>query len=242
MVSVMGDVVATALEILEKTGLVGYCLAGMSILMLTITFAKLLQLLLNGSFSTSRLNAACQLIDKGLYDQAHSLLDRCRHPGAPILIAALVGAHQADSKEDLDLVDREVERQGSALYSDLTGGLKLLGLIATLSPLLGLLGTVLGMIGAFQAMESAGAAVDASLLSGGIWEALLTTALGLVVAIPATLFHSYLQGRAGAVLELVTDRVNWIFFRLKGDNAVLAPSGRTETVPAPTPSLASETL
>lgn len=81
-------------------------------------------------------------------------------------------------------------------------GLPTLGLIAGVAPLLGLLGTVTGMIEAFRAIEALGGRVNASVLAGGIWEALLTTALGLGVAIPATVVHSALQGR---VHDLVAD-------------------------------------
>ena len=61
------------------------------------------------------------------------------------------------------------------------------------APLLGLLGTVFGMIDAFQQMEMAGNNINPSTLSGGIWEALLTTAVGLSVAIPTVLFESYFR-------------------------------------------------
>ena len=64
-------------------------------------------------------------------------------------------------------------------------------LAVTAAPLLGLLGTVLGMIEAFRQLEAAGTRVNPSLLAGGIWEALITTAAGLVVAIPASLGHSF---------------------------------------------------
>ena len=64
-------------------------------------------------------------------------------------------------------------------------GFRLLDLIITTAPLLGLLGTVLGMIKAFQAMQEAGDAVNPSDLAGGIWEALITTAAGMIVALIA---------------------------------------------------------
>ena len=70
-----------------------------------------------------------------------------------------------------------------------------LATIASISPLLGLLGTVVGMIRAFMQIESHGANISAGLLAGGIWEALLTTAAGLSVAIPCLLFHNLFQGR-----------------------------------------------
>lgn len=70
-----------------------------------------------------------------------------------------------------------------------------LATVAALAPLLGLLGTVIGMIRAFMAIERHGSAVSPALLAGGIWEALLTTAAGLTVAIPCLLFHNLFQGR-----------------------------------------------
>jgi biopolymer transport protein ExbB len=80
-----------------------------------------------------------------------------------------------------------------------------LATIASLSPLLGLLGTVIGMIKAFSQIELHGGSVNASLLAGGIWEALLTTAAGLVVAIPCLLFYNLFQGR-----------VEWVESQLAG--------------------------
>ena len=67
--------------------------------------------------------------------------------------------------------------------------------MAALAPLLGLLGTVIGMIRAFMVIEGQGTSVSPVLLAGGIWEALLTTAAGLTVAIPCLLFHNLFQGR-----------------------------------------------
>ena len=66
-------------------------------------------------------------------------------------------------------------------------GLRALEVIAAIAPLLGLLGTVLGMIAAFQALQTSGNQADPGVLAGGIWEALLTTAAGMAVAIPASL-------------------------------------------------------
>ena len=74
-----------------------------------------------------------------------------------------------------------------------------LATIASLAPLLGLLGTVIGMIRAFIQIETHGGNVNASLLAGGIWEALLTTAAGLSVAIPCLLFFNLFQGKVAWV-------------------------------------------
>jgi biopolymer transport protein ExbB len=73
--------------------------------------------------------------------------------------------------------------------------------IAMISPLLGLLGTVLGMIQAFRDLEMAEGAANAALLAGGIWQALLTTAAGLIVALPAAAGAALLAARAEAVVS-----------------------------------------
>ncbi len=90
----------------------------------------------------------------------------------------------------------EIARQARSLTQSFYLYLRPLEVIATLAPLLGLFGTVLGMIEAFKAMEAAGSQVDPAVLSGGIWQALLTTAVGLGVAIPVSLIHSVFERRA----------------------------------------------
>lgn len=74
-------------------------------------------------------------------------------------------------------------------------GLRLLDAIAQTAPLLGLFGTVLGMIEAFQTLQAGGSSVDPSQLAGGIWVALLTTAMGLGIAMPVSLFLSWTESR-----------------------------------------------
>ncbi|MDP1670958.1 MAG: MotA/TolQ/ExbB proton channel family protein, partial [Alphaproteobacteria bacterium] len=73
--------------------------------------------------------------------------------------------------------------------------LRWLEVIGNIAPLLGLLGTVMGMITAFQQLEIAGSKVDPSVLAGGIWEALLTTQVGLMVAIPVVTVLNLLENR-----------------------------------------------
>jgi len=81
------------------------------------------------------------------------------------------------------------------LIRRMESSLRGLATVAAVSPLLGLLGTVIGMIRAFIQIESHSASVSPALLAGGIWEALLTTAAGLTVAIPCLMFHNFFQGR-----------------------------------------------
>jgi biopolymer transport protein ExbB len=92
------------------------------------------------------------------------------------------------------ILQESIEDVGRLVIHQLERYLNTLGTIATISPLLGLLGTVFGMIRVFNVMTLKGAG-DPSALAGGIGEALITTAAGLLVAIPAVIFYRYLRGR-----------------------------------------------
>ncbi len=108
------------------------------------------------------------------------------------------GFRRFESGEPKALIERALTLEGQAEVADLYRHIRILELIAMISPLLGLLGTVLGMIQAFQELELAEGAANAGLLAGGIWQALLTTAAGLSVAIPAATGAALLSERADA--------------------------------------------
>ena len=92
-------------------------------------------------------------------------------------------------------IKEAIESAGKTAIHKLEKYLGVLATIATAAPLIGFLGTVTGMIRAFMRIEALGGNVNASVLAGGIWEALITTAAGLTVGIPALIFYNYLQGR-----------------------------------------------
>jgi len=83
-----------------------------------------------------------------------------------------------------------------------------LSTVGNIAPLLGLLGTVTGMIRAFMVIERLGGRVNASVLAGGIWEAMLTTALGLSVAIPTIVAHNYLVSKLRNFTAVLQERLN----------------------------------
>jgi biopolymer transport protein ExbB len=98
----------------------------------------------------------------------------------------------------VELARREVARKREAISSDLRRGLSVLASVGSVAPFVGLLGTVVGIISAFQSIASTGSG-GLGAVSAGISEALIETALGLVVAIPAVLFFNYLTGRINLV-------------------------------------------
>ena len=93
-----------------------------------------------------------------------------------------------------DAMKEAIEESGRHVVHELGRYLNTLGTIAVITPLIGLLGTVIGMIRVFTAITVSGVG-DPSILSGGISEALITTASGLSVGIPALMFHRYFKGR-----------------------------------------------
>lgn len=101
------------------------------------------------------------------------------------------------------ILDAELARRGNEEVTAMSRLIRFLELVAMVSPLLGLLGTVLGMIQSFQDLETAQGAANAAVLAGGIWEALMTTAAGLVVAIPAAIGAALLNAR----IELATQSI-----------------------------------
>jgi biopolymer transport protein ExbB len=99
-------------------------------------------------------------------------------------------------------VKEAIENAGRQEISKLEKGLPVLATVAGIAPLLGFLGTVTGMINAFMTIETLAGAANPSDLAGGIWEALTTTAFGLIVGIPAFAFYNYFLS---AVKRLVGD-------------------------------------
>ena len=114
---------------------------------------------------------------------------RASSPLGEILAAGL-----ANSRHGREIMKECIEEAASRVIHDLERYLNALGTIAGIAPLLGLLGTVLGMIEIFSAFMGSGMA-NAPLLAGGIAKALITTAAGLMVGIPALFFHRFLQRR-----------------------------------------------
>lgn len=100
--------------------------------------------------------------------------------------------------------EKVIVSAGEAVVARLETRLSLLSVIAKLSPLLGLLGTVFGMIDTFSAVASSPGGVEMTQLADGIWQALITTAAGLSIAIPTLLALSYFESRT----DLVTERLN----------------------------------
>ncbi len=204
------------LAFLSAGGPIVYLLCGLSVVALTVALAKAWQFILAGVFRGGRARRAANLFRTGAVDDARLAAGGGDVRSRVLLLAMNAKLTASVSRED---AADEVARVTDNIIQRLGGYLRLLELIATLAPLLGLLGTVLGMIDAFQSMEDAGAQVDPSVLSGGIWLALLTTAVGLGVAIPSVAALNFFERRLEVLSHDLDDLVGMVFFDALGKSA-----------------------
>jgi biopolymer transport protein ExbB len=137
-----------------------------------------------------------RLIKEKMIREAIALCDESKSP-----LALTVKAGITKSEKGREEIERAMEEASRGVISELERYLNGLAIIAHVSPLLGLLGTVTGMIKAFMKVEQAGGNVNVGVLAGGIWEALITTASGLVVAIPMIVAHHYLTGKVNSISQ-----------------------------------------
>ncbi|MEL6258214.1 MAG: MotA/TolQ/ExbB proton channel family protein [Pseudomonadota bacterium] len=196
-------------ELATVGGPVILILAVLAVLGLAVGLVKLFQFLITGVGQSGFVPAVIEKIRSGGASNALDSLERRRNPVAKVMAAALRGKSNADMSDTL--VREETTRVAQAQLDALERGLALLSLIATIAPLLGLLGTVLGMIEAFQQMETVGDRVEPAVLAGGIWEALLTTAAGLSVAIPAAVIFTWLQRAVDVEGQRMEDAATQVF-------------------------------
>ncbi|MFU8814098.1 MAG: MotA/TolQ/ExbB proton channel family protein [Pseudomonadales bacterium] len=129
-------------------------------------------------------------------------VQRLRDLRASSPLGQVLAAGISNAKRGRDSMKEAMEEVGSQVSHDLERYLTSLGVIASISPLLGLLGTVVGMINVFTALMLEGAG-NANVLAGGISQALITTAAGLSVAIPALMFHRFFLRRVDELTMLM---------------------------------------
>jgi biopolymer transport protein ExbB len=135
-----------------------------------------------------------QQVLNGRLDARKITAVRASSPLGRVLAAGL-----ANRQHTREVMKESIEDTGRHVVHELERYLNTLGTIAAISPLLGLLGTVIGTIQVFHAISAAGTG-NPQVLSGGLSTALLTTAGGLIVAIPSLMFYRYFRGRVDAIV------------------------------------------
>lgn len=173
-----------------------------SVIGLAMVFYKVLQFASLRQSGFNLLGRAVDLWNGGDTEEAGRLLDKSRSKLAPHVKFGLARRRDADR----ELLRDELARRGMNFLRPYGSLLRSLELVYYLSPVLGLLGTVLGMIDAFRHLAAvAGTEKGSSALANGIWQALVCTAVGLVIAIIFTALHAMLQTRLERASEETSD-------------------------------------
>jgi len=172
----------TIMDRIHQGGIVGYCIIGLGILGLLMAIVRWFGL----SSSARKVNA-----------QLKSDTASTDNP-----LGRVLAAYEANSGADTETVELKLSEAALKEMPDLTKGLLFIKVISVVAPLMGLLGTVTGMIKTFQVITLFGAG-DPKMMAGGISQALMTTVLGLVVAIPMVLIHTVVSGQSRKIINIL---------------------------------------
>jgi len=172
----------TLTERVNQGGIVGYCIIALGIVGLLIAIWRWIGLTKDSRNVTAQLTRESASMDNPL--------------------GRVLSAYDEAKGADVETVELKLHEAALKEMPDLTKGLLFIKVIAAVAPLMGLLGTVTGMIKTFQVITLYGAG-DPKLMAGGISQALMTTVLGLVVAIPMVLLHTLVSGQSRKIVNIL---------------------------------------
>ena len=195
------------LNYFDKGGIVFLALGFLSIVSIAIIIYKFLDIYFFNDLNLKKFLKDSS--DVNSFEEVEKLISDCEGKKSFILneIKQLLEGLKKSSKKD-----DEVYFYLNEKFKKIQFLMPSLEIISQVSPLIGLLGTVVGMIDSFNELELGGSLVDPSILAGGIWTALLTTAMGLLVAIPALVSHYFFEKKINNLYEY------YYFFLIKISN------------------------
>lgn len=199
--------------LIEKGGIIMALILALAFAATVIIVERLLyfrKIKIDEDAMIGRLNSALQ---KKHYDEAINI---CENNPSPVSNLMKVGIEHRDLSPG-DIKDKIMSAANMEIPS-MERYLTSLGTIAHISPLLGLLGTVTGNIKAFGVLGEFGTVGDPSLLATGISEALLTTAAGIIVSVPAISFYNFLVNKVNHIIMRLENRVNDMVLLLAKEN------------------------
>jgi biopolymer transport protein ExbB len=221
------------LEYTEDGGAVGYVIIGLGLVSLLIGLFKAFEVITFPTPSTKDLDETIELTRSGNKNAAIERAEKVSGPGGRMLV---IGVEHAGEKRGV--LEELLFERVLAVRPKLERLLPFLAITAATAPLLGLLGTVIGMIKTFSLITLFGTG-DAKSLSGGISEALVTTALGLIVAIPILILHGILarmaKAKVGTMEQIVVGFVNGISVRGVAQPATPRPAKAVPLTSEPAP-------
>lgn len=167
---------------IEQGGIVGYCIIALGIIGLLIAFMRWM---------------ALSSADRKVKAQLKSDTVSTDNP-----LGRVLAAYESNRNADTETIELKLSEAALKEMPDLTKGLLFIKVVSAVAPLMGLLGTVTGMIKTFQVITLYGAG-DPKMMAGGISQALMTTVLGLVVAIPMVLLHTVVSGKSRKIVNIL---------------------------------------
>ncbi|MBT8066145.1 MAG: MotA/TolQ/ExbB proton channel family protein [Gammaproteobacteria bacterium] len=167
---------------IEQGGIVGYCIIALGIIGLIIAFLRWMALSNDSRKVTAQLKRDTASTDNPL--------------------GRVLAAYESNKGADTDTIELKLSEAALKEMPGLTKGLLFIKVVAAVAPLMGLLGTVTGMIKTFQVITLYGAG-DPKMMAGGISQALMTTVLGLCVAIPMVLLHTIVSGQSRKIVNIL---------------------------------------
>ena len=184
---------------IDKGGIIFTSLFVLSIITIAIVTLKIIEIYFLRKLDFSKFYSLL-IADKNnnINDVREGFIDTLPKSKQRIILSLVDLISSNNSKID---IEKEIDSLKNKEFKQIYSFLPSLEVISQVSPLVGLLGTVIGMIDSFNELELGGSLVDPSILAGGIWTALLTTAMGLIVAIPALVSHYFLEKKINDLFD-----------------------------------------
>ena len=184
---------------IDKGGIIFTSLFVLSIVTVAIVTLKIIEIYFLRKLDFSKFYSLL-IADKNnnINDVRQGFIDTLPQSKQNIILNLIDLISSNNSKID---IEKEIDSLKNKEFKRIYSFLPSLEVISQVSPLVGLLGTVIGMIDSFNELELGGSLVDPSILAGGIWTALLTTAMGLIVAIPALVSHYFLEKKINDLFD-----------------------------------------
>lgn len=206
-----------AAGLIELGGPVVALLLALSVIALAIVIYKIAQYVRLGTGRDRQVDDAVRLWRAGDQGAARARLADRKTALAGLVRNAMGQAAQAGTSVARSDLEDHFAIVAARQLQRLQSGFRALESIAQVAPLIGLFGTVLGMIEAFRQLQEAGNSVDPSLLAGGIWVALLTTAVGLAVAMPTAICLSFFESRVSRHRLAIEEALTAVFNPVRAD-------------------------
>lgn len=222
----MIEIFLSGIELMGKGGIMMYPI----FLASTIAFAIIIERLIFFKKSKENPDEILKTIKALVNNKNPRKVDSSQINDGPVSRMLAVGAQA--QKDPVWKLEEKLAINGREEIQGLRKNLRGLEVIATISPLMGLLGTVMGMVKAFNKVAQYKGQVDPSLLAGGIWEALLTTAAGLAIAIPIVIMLNYFERKVESITILLEKYGQYLVHHLHDEQGE-SPNGNSQSSSKP---------